>query len=160
MKNKIVSLFTVLIVALSVFAQPVLADDVITKNESTPVSATFALDDTNISKTVFDSEGNPITFTVTDITPNARALVNGEKLIQVSNFNVSMSFYVNVSNNKFTRVYGDKSSVLAGTIQNKRLVLHSPYYASYTITGNGLFGGFTHVLSARISNGTISTTFQ
>lgn len=160
MKTKLISLFTAFIVTLSVFAQPILANDVVTETGSTPVTVEFSIDNADISKTVYDTDGKPVTFTISDVPANTKAIVNGNKLIQVNKINLSMSFYVNVTNNKFTSAYGDKSSVLAGTIQNKRLVLHSPYYASYTITGDGLFGGFTHVLSARISNGTISTSFQ
>ena len=131
-----------------------------TEASSTPVTAVFNLRDEHQEKTIYDENGVPITFTVTRTPSNSRALTNGEYTIKGSEPGVSMSYQTSISNQKMTRVYNGQYNFVFTTVTDVRLILASPVYSYYTVSGTNPFGKFTHTLTARITNGNLITSFN
>lgn len=131
-----------------------------TEVPSTPVTAVFNLHDEYQEKTLYDENGVPVTLSVTHTPSNSRALSNGEYTIKGSEPGVSMSYQTSISNQKMTRVYNGQYNFVFTTVTDERLILASPVYSYYTVSGTNPFGKFTHTLTARITNGNLITSFN
>ena len=147
-----------LMTALLLSFTPIDASD--TSDASSPVTAIFNLSDDYQEQTLYDETGIPVTLTVTHTPSNSRTLTNGEYTIRASKLGLSMSYQTSISNQKMTKVYNGQYSFILTTVTDNRLVLSSPIYSYYTVSGSNPFGKFTHTLSAKISNGNLITTLS
>ena len=131
-----------------------------TEAPSTPVTAVFNLHDEYQEKTLYDENGVPVTLSVTRTSSNSRALSNGEYTIRGSKIGLSMSYQTSISNQKMTRVYDGEYSILLASVSGSTLLLVNPTYSYYRVNGNNLTGKFSYILSARITNGNLITSFS
>lgn len=131
-----------------------------TEASSTPVTAVFNLHDEYQEKTLYDENGVPVTLSVTRTSSNSRALSNGEYTIRGSKIGLSMSYQTSISNQKMTRVYDGEYSILLASVSGSTLLLVNPTYSYYRVNGNNLTGKFSYILSARITNGNLITSFS
>ena len=134
--------------------------DFFLQEDQDKVTAVFNLTDEQQSQTVYDKNGVPVTLSVSRTPSFRRTLKNGEYTISAKRINISMSYQTYISNQKMTQVSNGYCSALASTITNSSLELISPTYSSYTVYLKSLIGSYTHILSAKISNGQLTTFFQ
>lgn len=134
-------------------------DFLLQENQNT-VTAIFNLTDEQQSQTVYDKNGVPVTLSVSRTPSFERSLNDGEYTITSNRIDVNMSYKTHIANQKMTSVSNGYYSILASTVTNSTLKLISPTYSSYTVSGKNLFTNFTHVLSAKISNGQLITSFR
>lgn len=157
--NKKKSFIFTLLMAIVLSFTPVHASTE-TEASSTPVTAIFNLHDEYQEETFYDENGVSVTLSVTHTPSNSRALSNGQYTIKGSSLGVSMTYQTSISNQKMARVYNGQYSFVFTTVTENRLVLASPVYSYYTVSGTNPFGKFTHTLTARITNGNLITSFN